>query len=245
MSGAPLRHRLATAVALALAVAMTWPAVAPAATPKPFAGGIPEPSNLAFDARGRLWVTSGGNLPKPSNGVWLVPRAGARPVQVISGLYSALGLTWYRGRLYVSYVARAPSPATGFVGRVGAFWGFDGRRFTRSRRIVDGLPTGRHRVDWIVPGPGGRLYLGVGSEFDSQPSTARLAGTVVSFRPSGAGLRLEATGLRNPYGLAFIPGTSMLLISDHGRDDLGLHQPPDEVNLLDVRGPAVDFGFPG
>jgi glucose/arabinose dehydrogenase len=55
---------------------------------------------------------------------------------------------------------------------------------------------------------------------------------------------VEATGLRNPYGLAFLPGTSELLISDHGRDDLGLRAPPEELNVLDVSGPPADFGFP-
>ncbi len=129
-------------------------------------------------------------------------------------------------------------------GRVTAFWGFDGRRFRRSRVIVDDLLTGLHRVNSIVPGPRGRFYLGVGSRFDNQCAAARLSGTVVSFRSDGKRLRAEATGLRNPYGLAFLPGTSTLLISDHGRDDLGLKRPDEEVNLVDVAGPAPDFGFP-
>jgi glucose/arabinose dehydrogenase len=68
---------------------------------------------------------------------------------------------------------------------------------------------------------------------------------VVSFRRSGRGLRVEARGLRNPYGLAFVPGTSDLLISEHGRDDLGLRSPPEELNVVDVSGPAPHFGFPG
>jgi glucose/arabinose dehydrogenase len=58
-------------------------------------------------------------------------------------------------------------------------------------------------------------------------------------------VRLEARGLRNPFGLAFIPGTSVLLVTDNGRDDLGLRRPPDELNLLRVAGRARSFGFPG
>jgi glucose/arabinose dehydrogenase len=110
--------------------------------------------------------------------------------------------------------------------------------------VVDGLPIGRHRLGSIAPGPDGRLYLGVGSQYDDRPSDAALSGTVVSFDAAGRGLRVEATGLRNPYGLAFLPGTMQLLVSEHGRDDLGLRRPPEEVNLLDVRGRAPDFGFP-
>ena len=152
---------------------------------------------------------------------------------------------WHGGELYVSHVTPyATVSASGHTGRVVAFSGFDGRRFTRQRVVVDGLPTGRHRVDSLAAGPDGRLYLGVGSEFDARRSSHRLSGTVVSFLPDGSGLRVEATGLRNPYGLAFIPDTARLLVSEHGRDDLGLRRPPEELNLIPTRGRARWFGFP-
>jgi glucose/arabinose dehydrogenase len=206
--------------------------------------GIPNPSNLAFDGRGRLWATSAGVQAAAADGVWLVPRRGALPRQVVSGLFSALGLTWHRRELYVSHIVPHATFASGHTGRVMAYSGFDGRRFARSRVVVDGLPVGRHRVDSIVAGPGGRLYLGIGSESDHEPSSAELAGTVVSFRPGGGGLRVEARGLRNPYGLAVAPGGRRLLVSEHGRDDLGLHDPPDELNLVEPRGRARWYGFP-
>jgi glucose/arabinose dehydrogenase len=206
--------------------------------------GIPNPSNLAFDGRGRLWATSAGVQAAAADGVWLVPRRGGRPRQVVSGLFSALGLTWHRRELYVSHIVPHATFASGHTGRVMAYSGFDGRRFARSRVVVDGLPVGRHRVDSIVAGPGGRLYLGIGSESDHEPSSAELAGTVVSFRPGGGGLRVEARGLRNPYGLAVAPGGRRLLVSEHGRDDLGLHDPPDELNLVEPRGRARWYGFP-
>src|SRR5215218_3795182 len=209
-----------------------------------YAKGIPNPSNLAFDGRGRLWATSAGVQAAAADGVWLVPRRGARPRQVVSGLFSALGLAWYRGELYVSHIVPDATFAPRHTGRVVAYSGFDGRRFARSRVVVDGLPVGRHRVDSIVAGPGGRLYLGIGSESDHEPSSAALAGTVVSFRPNGGGLRVEARGLRNPYGLAVAPGGGRLLVSEHGRDDLGLHSPPDELNLVEARGRARWYGFP-
>src|SRR5688572_13639375 len=210
-----------------------------------YAKGIPNPSNLAFDGRGRLWATSAGVQAAGADGLWLVPRRGARPRQVVSGLFSALGLTWHRRELFVSHIVPHATFAPRHTGRVVAYSGFDGRRFARSRVVVDGLPVGRHRVDSIVAGPGGRLYLGIGSESDHEPSSAALAGTVVSFRPSGGGLRVEARGLRNPYGLAVAPGGRRLLVSEHGRDDLGLHRPPDELNVVDPRGRARWYGFPG
>src|SRR5215203_7138727 len=136
-----------------------------------YAKGIPNPSNLAFDGRGRLWVTSAGVQAAAADGVWLVPRRGARPRQVVSGLFSALGLAWYRGELYVSHIVPHATFAPRHTGRVVAYSGFDGHRFARSRVVVDGLPVGRHRVDSIVAGPGDRLYLGIGSESDNRPSS--------------------------------------------------------------------------
>ena len=209
-----------------------------------FARGVPHPSNLAFDARGRLWATSAGNLADPADGVWLVRRRGARPQQVVSGLFSALGLLWHRGELYVSHVVPNRTVAPRHTGRVVAYSRFDGRRFRRKRLVVGGLPTGRHRVDSLAAGPDGRLYLGVGSEHDARRSSRPLSATVVSFRPSGGGVRVEATGLRNPYGLAFVPGTSRLLVAEHGRDDLGLRSPPEEINLVRTRERARWYGFP-
>ena len=239
--------------AAALAVlALAFPGAAEARVRVPdgfevqrFARGIPHPSNLAFDGRGRLWATSAGHLTARADGVWMVPRRGARPRHVVRRLFSALGLLWHRGELYVSHVVPyATVSASGHSGRVVAFSDFDGRRFTRRRVVVDGLPTGRHRVDSLTAGPGGRIYLGVGSEFDARRSGHRRSATVVSFRPSGAGLRVEARGLRNPYGLAFIPGSAKLLVSEHGRDDLDEDRPPEEVNLVRTRGPARWYGFP-
>ena len=208
------------------------------------ARGVPNPTNLTFDDRGGMFVSSSGHQTAAGDGVWYVPRRGARPRHVIPRLFSALGVAWHEGRLYVSHVVPyATFNRGGHTGEVAAYSGFDGRRFRERRVVVAGIPTGLHRVDSIAPGPDGRLYLGVGSRGDTRAGAPPSA-SVVSFRPGGGGLRVEARGLRNPYGLAFIPGTSDLLVSDHGRDDLGLRSPPEELNVFDVEAPVPHFGFP-
>jgi glucose/arabinose dehydrogenase len=198
---------------------------------------IPFPTNIDFDPAGGMWVSSGAGAAQPSDGVWYVPRGAHQARHVVRGLHTALGLHWHGGELYVSHVV---TPSTG---RVTAFRGFDGRAFARRRTVVPRLRIGRHTMDSIVSDPsGGRLLVGVGSVADH----TGLPGRVVSFTPKGRGVKVVATGLRNPYGLAFVPGTRRLLITDNARDDLGPRRPPDELDLADLDAPGgpPHFGFP-
>lgn len=206
------------------------------------ASGVGRPTNIAFDRRGGLWTTSGGYAPARSDGAWFTARRGAPPVHAIADVRAALGLTWFRGELFVTHIARAGGRT---VGRITAYSNFDGRRFRRSRTVLDGLPTGLHQIDSVVAGPAGRLYVGIGAVAEARRGPNPLSASVVSFLPSGRGVRVEARGLRNPYGLAFVPGTSHVLVSDNGRDLLGQDVPPDELNLVDVARPPRDYGFPG
>ncbi len=199
-----------------------------------YARNVPFPTNIVFDDKGGLWLTSGAGGPQDSDGVWYLPRFARSARHVAKGLHTALGLTWYKHVLYVGSIS---SPSNGIVTALSAF---NGHSFAHRKRVLKKLPIGRHTVDTIVPGPGGRLYVGVGSTFDNKGR----AGRVLSFLPSGKKVRLEATGLRNPYGLAFVPHTSTLLITDNGRDDLGAFKPPDELDAIDVSGPVKNFGFP-
>ena len=208
------------------------------------ARGLGQPTNIAFDSKDRIWLTSGGRGLAASDGVWMVRRPRAKPVHVVSHLNTALGLTWFKGRLYVTHVVPNRLDAPEHFGRVTAFSGFNGRRFKRRKVVLGDLPVGLHRVDSITPGPGGRLYVGLGSQENAARPTRRLSASILSFRPDGSKLRVEARGLRNPFGLAFVPGTSTLLVSDNGRDDLGLNRPAEELNSFDVRGRAPFFGFP-
>jgi len=203
------------------------------------ASGIPYATNVTFDRRGGMWVTSGAPFSQKGDGVWYVAHAGARPLHVIRGTLTALGLTWFRGKLYV---ASTLSRVTGIVAR---YSGFDGHAFAHRRVVIPAISVGLHGIATIAPGPNGRLYLGAGAEQDALAGGHVTSGTVVSFKGDGSDLRIEARGVRGPFGLAFIPGTVSLLVTDNGRDDLGVHRPPDELNLVrDVTRAAPDFGFP-
>jgi glucose/arabinose dehydrogenase len=207
------------------------------------AEGLGNPTNIAFDRARGIWTTSAAYELAATDGVWYVKRRGAKPVHVIRRLKGALGLTWFRKELYVSSVTPYSAQAGTYTGRVIAYSGFDGKRFKRKRTVVKGISTGKHSVNSIVP-HGGRLYMGVGTVGDNTAGS-KYGGTVVSFKPRGKGLRIEARGLRNPYGLAFAPGGSTLLVSDNGRDDLGNDSPPEELNQFVVGRGRPHFGFPG
>jgi glucose/arabinose dehydrogenase len=233
---------------LALLVCAALAAPASAALPRGFklqnvANGIAHPTNIAFHPGGGMFVSSSQYPTDPADGVWFVPTRNARPRHVITGLYTALGIAWHKGSLYVSYVVPYSTNASSHTGEVAAYSGWTGSRFTKRRVVVRGIPVGLHRVDSLAVGPDDRMYLGVGSREDTRAGGG-VSSTIVSFKPSGGGLRVEARGLRNPYGLAFIPGTSSLLVSDNGRDDLGLDSPPEELNVFDVRARPLHFGFP-
>lgn len=212
------------------------------------ARGIPQPTAIAFDADGGMWVTSAGNVTAPSDGVWYVPRPGARPRQVVRRLFIALGLVWRDGVLYVSHVTPYDSSGPAYPrrrGRLLALTGWDGMRFHGSRAVLSGLPVGLHTMDNVVLGPDRLLYLGIGSREDARRGAPPSA-SVVRVDPDAARpvARVVARGLRNPYGLAFVPGTADLVVTDNGRDDLGDGRPPDEVNVVRTTGPVRDYGFP-
>jgi glucose/arabinose dehydrogenase len=180
-----------------------------------YASGLPTASAFAVDSRGRLWVATSAASDHRKDGVYLVARAGARPVKVVSGVRGPLGLTWYRGRLYVAS-----------IGRVDAFSGLRGTRFAKRTTILR-EPSGHGWNNGIVSTADGRLVMGISAACDHCTLTSKWSGAIVSFRPDGSDVRTYASRIRAPFGLALYPGTSDLLVSMNQRDDLGTRTPGD------------------
>jgi len=186
-------------------------------------------SALALDTRGRLWVATSSASKHATDAVYVVGRAGATPVRVIAHVRGPLGLLWHGGTLYVAS-----------IGRVDAFSGLRGDRFTRRVRILDGpVPDGWN--NGLVWTPGGRILMGVSTTCDDCIPRSRWAASIVSFRPDGSQLRRYATGIRDGFGLARYPASTTLLVSMNQRDDLGARTPGDWLGLV-RRG--EDWGFP-
>jgi glucose/arabinose dehydrogenase len=195
-----------------------------------YAKGPPTVATFAYDGRGRLWLVAAGLEAHTHDGVYVIAGPGDPPQQVVSGLNDPLGLDWYAGRLYVAS-----------VGRVDAYWGFDGNRFTGHRLIVNG-PLSEGENNLLVTAPDGRMVMGVSATCDHCQPTSEWDGAIVSFRPDGSNLRLYATRIRAPVGLAYVPGTGDLLVSMNQRDDLGAATPGDWLALVRE---GQSWGFPG
>ena len=144
------------------------------------------------------------------------------------GFETPLGLAWDGRTLYVS--------AQGYVTRLTV----SGKRVVGRKVIVRGLPFGRHQQDTIAVGPDGRLYLGSGSTCDVCREQDRRSAAILSFRKDGSDLRVDARGLRNPFGLAF-HADGRLFVSDNARDDLGDDEPAETVVVV-KRG--ANYGWP-
>jgi glucose/arabinose dehydrogenase len=112
-------------------------------------------------------------------------------------------------------------------------------------KILD-LPAGGYNNHWtrnlIANRAGTKLYVTVGSGsnvgengIDNEFHRAN----ILELNPDGSGLRIYASGIRNPNGLAFAPGTDTLWTVVNERDMLGNDLVPDYLTSV------KDGGFYG
>jgi glucose/arabinose dehydrogenase len=111
--------------------------------------------------------------------------------------------------------------------------------------IVSDLPSGGHWTRNIVFSPdGGKLYIAVGSGSNDAEGGMDLEtnrADILECDPDGGNLRVFASGIRNPVGLAFHPRTGALWAAVNERDGLGDDLPPDYVTEIAAGG---FYGWP-
>ncbi|MDQ2777907.1 MAG: PQQ-dependent sugar dehydrogenase [Acidobacteriota bacterium] len=90
-----------------------------------------------------------------------------------------------------------------------------------------------------------RLFVGVGSasnlnDPDDHPSEAHRA-DILEYTPAGKFVRVYASGIRNPSGIAVDPATGQLWCSVNERDGLGDNLAPDYITHVEENG---FYGWP-
>jgi glucose/arabinose dehydrogenase len=79
---------------------------------------------------------------------------------------------------------------------------------------------------------GTKMYVTVGSATNATPETDARRAAINEYNPDGTGHRVYASGLRNPVGLAYLPGTSTLWTAVNERDHLGDDLVPDYITSV-------------
>ncbi|HEU0043708.1 sorbosone dehydrogenase family protein [Sphingomonas sp.] len=187
--------------------------------------------------------TKSGEAPGPSNRITLIRDADrdGRPdgrAVLVDRLNAPFGIAVLDGSLYVANtdaIVRYPfAPGQTRVGGPGV-------------KLTD-LPAGAINHHWtksLTASPdGSRLYVSVGSNSNAMERGADAEinrAAILEVDPRTGRSRLFASGLRNPNGLTFYPGTNTLWAVINERDELGPDLVPDY--MTSVR-PGGFYGWP-
>ncbi|MDB5191234.1 MAG: repeat containing protein [Segetibacter sp.] len=115
------------------------------------------------------------------------------------------------------------------------------------KKIVS-LPAGGYNNHWtrniIANKQGTKIYISVGSGSNNaehgMENEVRRA-NILEVNPDGSGERIYASGLRNPVGMAWAPGTETLWTAVNERDNLGDELVPDYLTSVQSNG---FYGWP-
>ncbi len=102
------------------------------------------------------------------------------------------------------------------------------------------LGIGGHFTRDIAFAPDGTLYLAIGSNENIADTDPPFRAAVNVVKPDGT-LAQFATGIRNPVGIAFYPGTNQVWVSVNERDAMGDGLVPDYLTHLDQ---GAFYGWP-
>jgi glucose/arabinose dehydrogenase len=209
---------------------------------KQIAAGLHTPTSFAFGA-GTLFEGDGGagssSGPPVGGGVYAIK--GGKGTLIPGSPQFVAGLAWRGGALYVS--------GGSITGPTSAKWqllkwsGWNGTTFTR-RKAIYTAPKKFQGFNGIAFGADGRLYVGADVGLtngnDHGPAKTPYVYDILSIKPNGKGIKVFATGIRQPWQLAFPAGSSSPFVSDLGQDK-GAKNPPDFV--LRAR-QGDNYGFP-
>jgi glucose/arabinose dehydrogenase len=205
----------------------------------PATTGLKNVTSFAFGDGAVFTGDSGNSQSLPNGGVYVIKHGGGVPIPN-SPIFVG-GMTFHLGALYLS---------GGVLTSAGPTWeimkwtGWNGTTFT-NRKAVYTAPNGFQGFNGIAFGPDGRLYVGVDTGLlngnDHGPaSLSPLLYDILSMTASGKSVKVFASGIRQPWQLAFAPNSNDPFVSDLGQDT-GATNPPDFI--LQVH-KGDNYGFP-
>lgn len=224
-------------VATASAATTPLPKPAKGAKLQLVATGVTTPTAFAF-GDGQVFVSDGTTPPAKGGGVYVV-RSG-KAVLVPGSPLISFGVTFHHGTLYVSGTNLG---AKGPVSQLFAWSGWNGVTFKKQKAIYT-APAGIV-LNGIAFGADGRLYAGVdvGLTNDHGPKKGLLY-DLLSFNAAGKDMKVFATGMRQPWQLAFPAGSSSPFVTDLAQDKPASVQKKVPDFILRVRD-GQNYGFPG
>lgn len=117
----------------------------------------------------------------------------------------------------------------------------------KGEKIVD-LPAGKHNQHWsrniIANSDNSKIYIAVGSGSNIAENGIEnelLRANILQVNPDGSDLKVFASGLRNPVGMDWEPGTQTLWTVVNERDGLGDDLVPDYLTSVKENG---FYGWP-
>ena len=113
------------------------------------------------------------------------------------------------------------------------------------KKIIALPMQGRHWTrSLLANAAGSKIYIGVGSttnEAEDGIEKEAMHANILEINPDGSGERIYASGLRNPAGMDWMPGTHTLWTAVNERDELGYDLVPDYLTLVKEGG---FYGWP-
>ena len=203
------------------------------------ASGLKTPTTFAVGA-GKVFEGDGGSESSkvPNGGVYLL--SGGAGVKLAGSPEFVSGLAWHQDALYV---AGGSITKKGPVFTLQRWSGFSGTTFAK-RTVIYTAPKGFAGFNGIAFAPNGRLLVGVDvgltDNNDHGPAKTPYVYDILSLKANGSGLKIFATGIRQPWQLAFAKGSNAPYVSALGQDK-GAKNPPDFV--LHVH-QGDNYGFP-
>jgi glucose/arabinose dehydrogenase len=216
------------------------PTAAGGQTVTQIAGNLMTPTSFAYGA-GKVFEGDGGAETSkiPNGGVYMI--SGGSGTKLAGSPQFVAGLAWHKGSLYIS---------GGSITKQGPVFGvwqwskFNGTKFAKRKLIWSG-PKGFDGTNGIAFGPNGRLYLGVDvgltNNNDHGPAKTPYVYKILTMKANGSGVKVYASGMRQPWQMAFPKGSKYPLVSNLGQDGPKGVNAPDSI--LRVK-PGDNYGFP-